>query len=130
MKLKSGRKRQAEIVVDREGFFWDIKREIKTEIEARVAPLRDAVLFLNSILPVCDLTKDDSDIEISDSDAENQDQADIHADDSTENVEHSDENREVIAPQIGSVETREDADSDSFSGSIQFVTDPVISPCS
>lgn len=81
-------------------------------------------------MPACDLTEGESDIEISDSDDENQERVDPHADDNTENLEHNNGNREEIGPQIEAVENREIVESDPFSGSIQFVRDPVIIYCS
>lgn len=105
MKLNICRKRQAETAFDSERLLLDIKREIKTEINQQVAPLRDAVILLNTLLPVCDLTTGESEIEISDTENENQEQA---------------------APLDASSKNIDNIAIDDLSGSIPFETDPVI----
>lgn len=47
-----------------------MREEIKREIKAEIAPLRDSVIMLNTLLPVCDLTQDEDIIQISDDETE------------------------------------------------------------
>lgn len=101
MKHNGCRNRPGETVIDSQHLLLDIKIEVKREIENQISPLRDAIIHLNSLLPVCDLTTGESDIEISDSGSDSED--------------------EIQGPPISRNSL------DDFSGSIQFDTDPVIS---
>lgn len=70
---------EEQIVVDREiELRRNIKLEVKIEVDKQIFPLRNTVIVLNKLLPVCDLTLDERDaIDLTISDDECQNRSDM-----------------------------------------------------